>query len=171
VLIGVALSTVLYVAQQSNKVVLKEWVLVPDGFPVEQSAPETLPSHRLTLLQVYGSLFFAAAKNLEEMLPVADNTTRAVVVLSLRGRAEIGSTFVGVLRRYAKTLHAGNSKLMLVGVDTAVLAQLAKTGVLDLIGEENVFIATPQLGAGLNQAVTAAHAWLATVPETPGLGK
>lgn len=167
VLIGVALSTVLYVAQQSNKVVLKEWVLTPEGFPEEQPAPQTLPSHRLTLLQVYGSLFFAAAKNLEDMLPIADNTTQAVVMLSLRGRAEIGSTFVGVLHRYAKTLHAGNNKLMLVGVDPAVLAQLAKTGMLDLLGEENVFIATPQLGAGLNQAVTAAHAWLATASETP----
>ena len=49
---------------------------------------------------------------------------------------------------------------MLVGVDPLVRDQLAKTGVLELIGEENVFLATPQLGAALNQAVAAANAWL-----------
>ena len=49
---------------------------------------------------------------------------------------------------------------MLVGVDPVVRDQLAKTGVLKVIGEENVFVATPQLGAALNQAVAAANAWL-----------
>ena len=49
---------------------------------------------------------------------------------------------------------------MLVGVDPLVRDQLAKTGVLKLIGEENVFVATPQLGEALNQAVAAATAWL-----------
>jgi hypothetical protein len=45
-------------------------------------------------------------------------------------------------------------------VDAAIRDQLAKTGVLKLIGEENVFVATPQIGEALNQAVAAANAWL-----------
>ena len=44
-------------------------------------------------------------------------------------------------------------------------SQLAKTGVLALIGEENVFLATPQLGEAMNQAVSAAYAWLGQQPE------
>jgi len=160
VLIGVAFSILLYVAQQANKVVITEWVLKPEGFPVEQPAPDALPSHRLTVLQVYGSLFFAAAKNLEDMLPGVENTTNAVMLLGLRGRTEIGSTFVGVLRRYAETLRRRNSKLMLVGVDAAVLNQLSRTGLLAIIGEENIFPATAQLGKALNAAVDAANAWL-----------
>nr|MBP8292345.1 hypothetical protein [Caldilineaceae bacterium] len=59
---------------------------------------------------------------------------------------------------------ARNSTLMLVGVDEAVRNQLAKTRILDLIGEENVFLATAQLGAAMNQAVAAAHAWLERAP-------
>ncbi|MCB0146984.1 MAG: hypothetical protein KDE01_04970, partial [Caldilineaceae bacterium] len=86
VLLGVAFSIVLYVAQQANQVVITEWVLNPNGFPKEQPAPTTVPSRRLTVLQVYGSLFFAAAKNLEGMLPSVENTTGAAVILSLRGR-------------------------------------------------------------------------------------
>ena len=160
VLLGMAFSVVLHVFQQSNKVVVTQWVLQPEGFPLEQPAPKQLPSHQITLLHIYGSLFFAAAKNMEAMLPEVGDATRAVVVISLRGKGEIGSTFVTVLQRYATALQARDSKLMLVGVDEGVREQLAKTGVLQLIGEENVFLATPQLGEAMNQAVAAAHAWL-----------
>jgi len=167
VLFGVALSILLQTIRQSNKVVVTEWVLQPEGFPLEQPVPRHLPSHRLTLLHVYGSLFFAAAKSMEEMLPEVGNATHAVVAINLRGKSEIGSTFVTVLQRYARALQQRQSKLMLVGVDPVVQAQLAKTGVLKLIGEENVFVATPQLGEALNQAVAAASLWLAPAAMNP----
>jgi SulP family sulfate permease len=166
VLFGMALSIVLHVFRESNKIVVTEWVLQPGGFPIERPAPRRLPSHQLTVLQVYGSLFFAAAKSMEEMLPEVDNTTRAVVAISLRGKSEIGSTFVTVLQRYCMALQARGSRLMLVGVDPVVRDQLAKTGILAVIGEDNVFVATPQLGEALNQAVSVANAWLDRSGET-----
>jgi sulfate permease, SulP family len=164
VLLGMVLSVVLYVFRQSNKVVITQWVLQPEGFPIERPAPRELPSQQLTLLHIYGSLFFAAAKNLEEMLPHTDKTTHAVVAISLRGQGEIGSTFVNVLQRYAESLQAHDSRLMLIGIDQAARDQLAKTKVLQIIGEDNVFLATPQLGEAMNQAIEAAHAWLASQP-------
>lgn len=165
VLLGVALSIMLHVFQQSNRVLITEIALVPGGLPEERPAPRELTSHQLTLLQVYGSLFFAAAKGFEELLPRVENTTHAVAALGLRGTPELGSTFITVLQRYAKQLHARDSKLMLVGIDQAVYEQLAKTGVLDIIGKENVFFATPQLGAAMNQAAAAAYAWLGQTPQ------
>ncbi len=168
ILFGMTLSIVLYVFHQSNKVVVTQWVLQPEGFPLEQPAPVRLPGRRFTLLNVYGSLFFAAAKNLEEMLPEVGEADHAVVAIILRGRSEIGSTFVTVLQRYARVLQDHNSKLMLVGVDPAVRDQLARTGVLKLIGEENVFLATPQIGEALNKAVAAATTWLGQTPPDKG---
>ena len=166
ILLGMAISIVLHVFRESNKVVVTQWLLQPEGFPLEQPAPKRLPSHQLTLLHVYGSLFFAAAKSMEEMLPDVGDATHAVVAINLRGKSQIGSTFVTVLQHYSQALRNQDSKLMLVGVDPAVRDQLAKTGVLKLIGEENVFLATPQLGTALNQAVAAANAWLG--PSTNG---
>ena len=160
ILLGMAISIVLHVFRESNKVVVTQWLLQPEGFPLEQPAPKRLPSHQLTLLHVYGSLFFAAAKSMEEMLPDVGDATHAVVAINLRGKSQIGSTFVTVLQHYSQALRNQDSKLMLVGVDPAVRDQLAKTGVLKLIGEENVFLATPQLGTALNQAVAAATVWL-----------
>ncbi len=173
VLLGVALSILLHVFRQSNKVVITEIVPVPGGLPEERPAPRELPSHEVTMLMVYGSLFFAGAKNMEEMLPTVDRTTHAVVAIGLRGKTEIGSTFLTVLQRYADALHARDSRLMLVGVDPAVRDQLAKTGVLQLIGEENVFLATPQLGGAMNQAVAVAQAWLEKTdkPRQPDPGR
>jgi SulP family sulfate permease len=165
VLFGVALSILLNTIHQSNKVVVTEWVLQAQGFPLEQPPPKRVPSHQLTILHVYGSLFFAAAKNMEEMLPAIGDATRAVVAINLRGKSEIGSTFVTVLQRYSQALQTRQGKLMLVGVDPGVRDQLAKTGALRLIGEENIFLATPQLGAALNQAVAAANAWLGPTTE------
>ncbi len=164
VLFGMALSIVLHVFRQSNKVVVTQWVLQPEGFPLEQPAPRRLPSHQLTLLHVYGSLFFAAAKNMEEMLPEVGQATRAVVAINLRGKSEVGSTFVTVLQRYCATLRARDCRLMLVGVDPHVRDQFEKTGILSMIGEENVFVATPQLGEALNRAVAAANEWLGRGP-------
>jgi SulP family sulfate permease len=161
VLLGMVISILLYVFGQANKVIIRQWVLQPGGFPIEQPAPEQLPSRQLTALHVYGSLFFAAAKNLEAMLPQVEGSTGAVVAISLRGKSEIGSTFVTVLQRYARKLQAHDGKLMLVGVDEAVQSQLAKTGTLALIGAENVFVATPQLGEAFNAAIAAAQVWLA----------
>ncbi len=69
-----------------------------------------------------------------------------------------------MLRRYTESLQAHDSQLMLVGVEPAVRKQLAKTGLLDLIGEENVFLATPRLGEAMNQAAAAAYAWLGQQP-------
>ena len=168
ILFGMTLSIVLHVFHQSNKVVITQWVLQPGGFPLEQPAPRRLPGRQFTLLNVYGSLFFAAAKNLEEMLPEVGDADHAVVAIILRGRSEIGSTFVTVLQRYAQVLQDHDSKLMLVGVDPAVRDQLAQTGVLKLIGEENVFVATPQIGEALNQAVAAATTWLDQTPADKG---
>jgi hypothetical protein len=53
---------------------------------------------------------------------------------------------------------------MLVGVDPAARDQLERTGTLRIIGEENVFLATEQLGASVNQAAAAARAWLGETP-------
>jgi MFS superfamily sulfate permease-like transporter len=56
---------------------------------VYMNVSTAVPSHQLTLLQIYGSLFFAAAKNFEQMLPSVDDTDRAVVALALRGNYRI----------------------------------------------------------------------------------
>ncbi len=165
VLLGVALSIVLHVVRASSKVVVTEWALQPNGFPIEREPPRNAPSNQFTLLYVYGSLFFATAGTIEEMLPKVDESDRAVVAIIVRGEPELGSTFMNVIQRYAASLKARNGRLMLVGVDPAVRDQLARTGQLAIIGADNLFMAKPLIGAAMNEAAQAAFRWL---EENPG---
>jgi SulP family sulfate permease len=160
VLLGVAFTMLLHVTRESSRTEVSEIVLVPGGMPEIRPAPREAPSNQLTVLLVNGSLFFAAAKSVGDLLPSVEGSSRAVVALALRGKTDLGSTFIAVLQRYARALQDRGGRLMLVGVDPAARDQLARTGTLRIIGEENVFLATEQLGASVNQAAAAAHAWL-----------
>ncbi len=164
VLLGVAFTILLHVTRESGRTDLQEFVLVPEGFPIVRPAPREARSDDLTVLVVNGSLFFAAATSVGDMLPSVEGSSRAAVVLALRGKTDLGSTFIAVLLRYARSLQARGGLLLLAGVEPAARDQLARTGALRVIGDENVFLATEQLGASVNAATAAARAWLAHAP-------
>ncbi|HJY95783.1 MAG TPA: SulP family inorganic anion transporter, partial [Streptosporangiaceae bacterium] len=109
VLTGVGLSVILHVVRQSNQVTIKRWRLDPEGNLIEADPPAQLPAGEVVVLQPYGSLFFAAASVLESQLPAPAGTSRnSVVILRLRGRTDLGTTFMDVLRRYAQALAAAD---------------------------------------------------------------
>jgi sulfate permease, SulP family len=163
VLLGVAVSIVLYISQQANRIKLVEIIPQKGGFPLERPAPAQLPSHKITMLYPYGSLFYAAAKTLEENLPAPEDTWKAVVIFLLRGYDEFGSTMIGVLDRYTRTVQDHGGKVMLVGLSEGVLSQLERTGLLELIGKENIFLAQEEFGIAANQAFESAQKWLEVV--------
>lgn len=165
VLLGVAISIVLYIVQQANRVRLVELIPVEGGFPIERPAPRQLPSHKVTALFPYGSLFYAAARTLEENLPAAEEARQAVVIFLLRGYDQFGSTMIAVLDRYTRTVQENRGKVLLAGISEGVLLQLERTGLLELIGRENVFLEQSQWGAAANQAFEAAQAWLEAVDQ------
>ena len=163
VLLGVAISIVLYISQQANRIKLVEIIPQKSGFPVERPAPAILPSHKITLLYPYGSLFYAAAKTLEENLPAPEDSWNAVVIFLLRGYDQFGSTMIGVLDRYTRAVQEHGGKLILAGLSEGILTQLERTGLLELIGKENIFMATDEFGMAANQAYEFAQQWLDAV--------
>jgi SulP family sulfate permease len=162
VLIGVALAILLFVFNQSNKITVKEWTVSEGQLPIEHDAPEILPPNEITVLVPYGSLFFAAAATFEEELPaIGEDTHNSVIILWLRGRTELGSTFLGVLDRYAEELHAQESKLMLAGIGSFSKGVIEQTGQIKVYGRENVFEATEVVGESIVEAYHAAEKWIA----------
>jgi SulP family sulfate permease len=161
VAIGVVLTFLVFVFRSAEAVRLERIVRQDDGTFVETEAPAELPSGEIVILQPIGSLFFAGVAELEEKLPDVRDARGTVVILRLRDRDEVGSTFIRALDRYAHTLQAAGNRLMLEGTNERVVDQLAKTDLLDLIGEENVFPARPGFGVALRDALAAAEEWLA----------
>lgn len=116
-----------------------------------------LPGGEVVVLTAYGSLFFASAQVVESQLPgVAESSSGAVVILRLRGKEDLGSTFIQALVRYHATLRAAGCHLVLAGVGEAVMRQLTRTGVLEELGAQNVFGAEPGIGASLAAAIARA---------------
>jgi sulfate permease, SulP family len=161
VLMGVGLSIMLFTFHQANRLRLVE--LIPskkNALPVEIPVSKQLSPHKVTVLYPYGSLFYAAAKTFEENLPDADHVKEAVVIFLFRGYNTFGSTMIAVLDRYNQTLKVNGGKLMLAGISPGVMLQLERTGLLDRIGRENVFLAHQQWGVAAYEAYEAAQEWL-----------
>lgn len=159
VLVGVGLSVVLYVARQSAKVDVTRWQFEEgSALPTEVAPPAVLPAGEVVVLTAYGSLFFASAQVVESQLPeVDDRSAGAVVVLRLRGKEELGSTFIQTMVRYDATLRAAGCHLVLAGVGESVMRQLTRTGALQQLGRENVFAAEPGVTVSLQAAIARAH--------------
>lgn len=160
VLLGVALSLMLYVYRSSTDIEITEITTSDAGDWVEQPAPAQLRSRWVTTLEIYGSVFFASAHTLEALLPDPAGSERAAVVLRLRGRQDVGSTFILVLERYAEKLRRYDGKLILAGVSQSVKDQIDRTETTQAIPDEDIFLASEQLGHSMVAASRAARAWI-----------
>ena len=161
VLVGVGLSIVLHVVRQSTQVTIRRQVLDADDGLVETEPPVLLPPNEVVILQPYGSLFFAAAPVVDTMLPdPGPDTTGSVVIIRLRGRTDLGTTFMDVLHRYATSLAAADSKLVLASVSDRVLEQLRVAGVTEVVDADDLYVGDERVGATLQRAHDDALAWV-----------
>ena len=177
VLVGVGISMILYIINQSNRIVIRRRLVGEDGGLREVDAPAEVPAGEVMVLQPYGSLFFASAPVFEEQLPnVTDETRNSAVILRLRGRSDLGSTFMDVLLRYAEALRDQESKLMLVSASENMHEQLAVARVTSVVGSQNIYTSDEWVGKTLKQAYRDATEWVESrggaesdhpVPEDP----
>lgn len=168
--IGVVLSALLFVNESSTDVSVVEVVERPDGRIEEREPAAELPGGRVTVLGVYGHLFYAGARTLERRLPRPRGARNPVVVLRLRGRTAIGATLVEVLTRYADELQRAGGRLYLTGIGEAAYRRVARTGTLRRAGAVRVYEATPIVGESTREAVADARAWLADLDTDGGTG-
>ena len=161
VLAGVGLSVILHIVRQSNQVTIRQRVVGPAGHTIEVDPPAELPADAVLMLQPYGSLFFAAAPVFEGLLPrVTSEGARSVVIVRLRGRTDLGTTFIDVLRRYATSLTEAGSKLVLVSTTERIDDQLEATGLTPVIGRENIYTGDERVGSATQRAEADALAWV-----------
>src|SRR5690606_19778344 len=113
--------------------------------------PKRLPSGKVTVLDVYGHLFYAGAQTLERLLPRPQGSHRPAVILRLRGLSIAGATLQDVLASYADKLADVDGRLYLSGISERVHDQVVRTGKLRLSGPERVYDATPIRGQSTRQ--------------------
>jgi SulP family sulfate permease len=157
--IGVALSLLLQLNQEAMDLTVVELV-EEDGQLAQRVAPRVLVSHTVTVLDVYGSLFYAGSRTLQTLLPDPTGTVEPAVVLRLRGRTSLGSTFFTVIAAYARRLDEVGGQLYLTGLEPALAARLHREGHVPLTGTAHLYEATPVLGASTMAALHDAQTWV-----------
>jgi SulP family sulfate permease len=162
VALGVVLAALLYVNESSTDISIVQLVEHPDGRVEERSPDETLRGDGVTVLDVYGHLFFAGARTLERRLPrPTAGVHHPVVILRLRGRTSLGATLLDVLDHYAEELEKVDGRLYLTGIGRDTASHVARTGKLRVSGPVRLYEATPFVGESTREAVADARAWLA----------
>jgi sulfate permease, SulP family len=161
IFLGALLSLLLYVGIASKKFRLEQAVRQQDGSWLIQAMPKELKSNEVSVFTVQGLDFFAEVPALADQLPNLRSASGAALVLVIRNLHTLSSTAVKWLVQMVKELRAGGNTLFLADVDPAVVDILRKTGILAIIGEQNVFPSTEHVLEADNQAWDAAQKWLA----------
>jgi SulP family sulfate permease len=158
VAVGVGISLILQLNQEAVDLRVVELYPVPDDQFAVRPPPENLTSDSVLVLDVYGSLFFAGAKTLQHLLPQVGLASNVSVILRLRGRTTLGSTFLGVASDYADRLQRNGGRLYLTGLDPAVLKVWESEALTKRLTGVQLYPATEVMGAGTRNALLDANA-------------
>jgi len=92
-------------------------------------------------------------------VPANDRTVHLAALVLLTGLVQL---LFGVMQLGSMLRFVSNAVMVgfITGVAPHVKSQLASTGIDTQIGEARIFLEQPQLGASMNEAITAAHQWL-----------
>ncbi len=162
---GVVLSIAIYVIRAGSNVVLVEQYERADGQFAERMPPSRLPDRSITVFDVYGSLFFASARKLGQLLPDPKGSKHPVVILRLRGTTPLEATLARVLSDYADKLVAAQGRLYIVGLGEAERDHLFRTGKFAATGAVQTHEATPVIGESIRTARDDAQRWLDSLPD------
>lgn len=160
--LGVVLAALLFLVRTASAVSIVQLVSHDDGRIEERAPPRELPGASVTVLDVYGDLFYAGARTLERALPRVGSSDRPVVVLRLHRRSTLGATLFDVLGHYADQLARVRGRLYLTGVSGAMYEQIVRSGKLPLRDAVRAHRATPFVWESTRAAVADAEAWLAS---------
>jgi SulP family sulfate permease len=152
VVLGAGLSFIQYIWSASGDVRVVRLLSTADGI-VESDPPAQLPSEEVTMLDIYGNLFFAGSEELRNLLPDPQGARCPVVVLRMRGRTNVGSTEIQLLRRYLDDIEAEGGTLFMAD-------QFSRTGFEDIVTSGRLFPAEKTVYASVLAAESAARSWL-----------
>ena len=162
VLAGATISVLKYIYLASLDVRVVQVVIGDDGRAREIADKPALGDSAVTVLDIYGSLFFSAAPKVRAGLPPAATARRAVVVLRLRGRGALHSALLTLLGDYAAELAKGGGRLYLAGVGPETEGQLRRTHLIDMLGADAVVPATDEFYGACETAQRRGRQWLAS---------
>lgn len=110
--------------------------------PAEETDPMSIDKklipEEVDVFEVNGPFFFGAAEKFKEAMRLVENPPKARII-RMRNVNAIDATGISILREVFRDSKKAGTHLILSGVHTQPLIALDRAGMLDEIGEENIF--------------------------------
>ena len=135
--VGIVLAAFLFMrrmAELSEAAYVKE--MLSEGEGLDPKMAEPLPPG-VDVFQVHGTLFFGAASKFKDAMRRVEKPPR-ILILRLREVLAIDATGLRALEDVLDKAQADGTQVLLTGVQAQPRSVLARAGILDRVGEENV---------------------------------
>jgi len=140
--IGIALSITLYLKKASVPQ-LKEYDVDEHGDlkNIDYTHPHEI-QRQIRVIKVEGELFFGAADLFQTTLKsfAEDDTSTRVIILQLKNARDIDATACLALEQLYEYLRGSGRHLIACGLTWQIWEVLSDSGVVELIGKENLFV-------------------------------
>ena len=161
IFLGAGLSLVLYAVSSSRAGRLQALEHRGEGRWAVSDPPAEVPSHSVVVLAYTGMGFFAEVARIDETWPDTTRTVGSALVLNLRTLPDVPSaTFVKAIDALAERLRARDNVLLLCGVSPEFLEVAERSGLLEVLGRENILTADDEIFSSTRDAIDRGQAWV-----------
>ncbi|MCB1243731.1 MAG: SulP family inorganic anion transporter [Akkermansiaceae bacterium] len=163
IFLGVSVSIMLYL-RQAARPHLREYEFSEHG-ELRETGEEGARHHpAISIVHVEGELFFGAAELFRTQIQAtcADPDLR-IVILRLKNARHLDATSVMALEELIRFLRSTDRQLIISGATKEVYRVLKNSGMVEVIGRENIFLNSPRSpNLSTRKALLRAQEWLGT---------
>lgn len=140
---GIGVSLMLYL-RKASRPYLVEYEFNQDGHLAEAAQPGVRQNPAISIVHVEGELFFGAAEIFRTQVQqaCADPNLR-IIILRLKNARHLDATSVMALEDLVRALRADGRDLIISGVMKDIYRVLRDSGMVDVIGKDNLFPSSP----------------------------
>ena len=141
--VGIGLSLALFL-QKTSEPMLVEYAFDDSGSLAALADNEKRPNPQIAIIHVEGELFFGAADVfLTQVRKQADDENIKIFILRMKNARNLDASTVMALESLHEYLEKTGRNLLISGCTDDVMRVLRNSGIIDVIGEENVFSGDP----------------------------
>jgi SulP family sulfate permease len=140
---GVGISVMLYLRKASQPS-LVEYEFNQEGNLAEAAQPGVRQNPSVSIVHVEGELFFGAADLFRTQVQrTCSDPNLRIIILRLKNARHLDATSVMALEELVRLLRRDGRDLLISGVMKDVYRVLRDSGMIEVIGKENIFPASP----------------------------
>jgi SulP family sulfate permease len=153
--LGIAVS-VYYALRRAEGFKLRRLLETPEGSLREMAEGEEAHAE-VTMLNLQGELYFAAAEELQAELTRLLDTSARFIVLRVQEAYNLDATTAAAIGHVADRARQRGGRLLLCGVRPAMKATFERAGFLPQLGEDAIFLADRELLGSTRRALAYAR--------------